>query len=103
MIAYLPTAFTDRLYEHNLIGVAVGVAAAAVVGILYLLTNRGICSRSVVATTVLTGVIAAAGAAGFFIMAADTFLSAASGVVSVAALLVLADVLLRRRNDMGEL
>lgn len=98
MIADTQTVFTAWLYEHNLIGIAVGFVAAVTVGMLYWLAHQCDTVRRMWETMALTGLLTVAGAAGFFLMAADTVLSAACGVVGVASGLIFVDMLLRRKS-----
>lgn len=98
MIADTQTAFTAWLYEHNLVGLTVGFVAAVTAGVLYRLAHRYGTVRRMRVILVLTGLLTVAGAAGFFLMADDTFLSAACGVVGVSSLLMSAGMLLRRKS-----
>lgn len=87
---------TDWLYQHSLIGLAVGVVTIAVIVLLYRLTRSAGTGKSRTAVVTILGVMSAGGGAGFFLIK-DLFGSAVCGVIGAASVLVLIDLLISER------
>lgn len=88
--AFVQTALTDWLYERNLIGLAVGLVIVIVICLLYWMMRRDARVAMILALLITAG-----GITGFFVMAADRFLSAACGGAAVVSFLILADRICR--------